>query len=529
MTAGRITAAERIKVQDRAEVEVLRYKNSHPLWHKHVHNVTLDPMQVLKCIEMDQHRNTVDKSSRRTGKTAVKEMHGLKFLATTPMQECGIVAPRLQQSQNNLSYHVDAIRRSEILSGYLGYRNGRRQLKDTGYAFANGSKCNAYGIMSQIDGDSITLADIEEVDDMPQDRLLSRFLPMLGAARRLGADPRAVKFEPSIRISGVFKGADTLQRLIDTGEYHLLPTVDVYLGMEMGIIDKAWAESMRAQQTEGEWVRQFLCRNVASQNWIWEKYVRRALAVGLEAGIEIAGPLPGVRYKKKGLIAFGYDHTGHGENPSASKSSLVVTEQMGSWVTFPFVKTWPAGTDDRVIARDLVGLWAYFNPDFALGDAYGVGMLTEVNDKLYADGLTDVDRRTIGNGESTATTWKEWPFSPVRFDGMAKHSMASALRSAFHSCQAAIPYFEDVPGFEDWTAFVRQLVNIREEETKSSYASFKMVDPKFGDDSFDAAMASVWALVTQGVAEPPTVVMRRLQERQTLLGLQLKPAVLEAA
>ena len=49
----------------------------------------------------------------------------------------------------------------------------------------NGSKACAYGIMSQIDGDSLTRASLEETDDMPQDRLMSRFLPMLGAARRL--------------------------------------------------------------------------------------------------------------------------------------------------------------------------------------------------------------------------------------------------------------------------------------------------------------------------------------------------------
>ena len=88
---------------------------------------------------------------------------------------------------------------------------------------------------------------------------------MLGASRRLGADD-SQRFEPQIRITGVFKGADVLQSLIDTKRYTLLPPVDVYLGLQLKIITEAWVEEMRAQQTEGEWIRQFLCKNISSQN-----------------------------------------------------------------------------------------------------------------------------------------------------------------------------------------------------------------------------------------------------------------------
>ena len=66
----RLSASQRITVQDRAEVEIARFAHDHALWHKHVHNVTLDSVQILKCIEMDEHPNTIDVSCRRTGKTA---------------------------------------------------------------------------------------------------------------------------------------------------------------------------------------------------------------------------------------------------------------------------------------------------------------------------------------------------------------------------------------------------------------------------------------------------------------------------
>lgn len=525
----RVTAAQRVQHASVAEREIMRYAQPdprtglrpHALWHKHVHNVELDPVQCLKMLEMDQHRNTVDFSCRRTGKTAVKEMYNLERLATEPHQECGIVAPRMQQSQNNLDYMLEAIRRSPMLSAYVAYRQGRPQLKDTGFEFVNHSKAGAYGIMSQIDGDAITIASLEETDDMPQQRLLSRFLPMLGAARRLGVDPGAAKFKPEIRISGVFKGAGVLQSLIATGEYKTLTTVDVHLGLALGALDAAWAESMRVQLPADEYIRQFLCRNIQARNWIWEEHIRRALGVGLEAGLERAGPLPGARYKRRGLLAFGYDHTGHGEKPEASKSALVVCEVLGNWLTFPYVRLWAPGVSDQTLRRDLVALWDYFRPDYAIGDAYGVGMMTAVNDDLFNQGLTHVNRETVGDGQSTAASWAQWAFAPMRFEGMTKHVMASALREAFHHGRAAMPYVDT--GFDgeapEWLTFVRQLGNMKAVPTKASYSSFQMADTKIGDDLFDAACAAVYALLTRGLEDAPTVIQSRGMTRDEMLGL----------
>ena len=89
---SRTSAAQRAKSSIVAERELMRYAlpdpatgiRPHALWHKHVHNVELDPIQILKMQEMDEHPNTVDFSCRRTGKTAVKELYHLEMLATTP-------------------------------------------------------------------------------------------------------------------------------------------------------------------------------------------------------------------------------------------------------------------------------------------------------------------------------------------------------------------------------------------------------------------------------------------------------------
>jgi hypothetical protein len=92
---SRISAAQRRKAASWPSSEIMRFAQPdpdtgikpHALWHKYVHNVELDPIQVLKMQEMDEHRDTVDFSCRRTGKTAVKEMYILEELATTPYQE----------------------------------------------------------------------------------------------------------------------------------------------------------------------------------------------------------------------------------------------------------------------------------------------------------------------------------------------------------------------------------------------------------------------------------------------------------
>jgi hypothetical protein len=70
---------------------------------------------------------------------------------------------------------------------------------------------------------------------------------------------------------------------------------------------------------------------------------------------------------------------------------------------------------------------------------------------------------------------------------------------------------------------VRQLGNIKTEATKASYPSYKMADPKIGDDLFDAACAAVWALITKGESYVSTVIATGVRSRAALL--QGAPAV----
>lgn len=522
MADSRISHAQRISMQIVAEREILRYKGDHAAWHKHVHGVDLDPMQILKMLEMDKHPYTIDFSSRRTGKTAVKELYLLEFNACNQDQELGIVAPREAQSLVNLGYHLDAIRRSPILSAYIGTRANRPTIADSYYQFVNRSKARAYGIMAQVDGGDMTTASLEEVDDMPKDRLYGRFLLMMASTRRLGASKEA-RNDPQVRITGVFKGADTLGELISGGKYESLPTIDVHLGVRMGIVEAKFIDQMRGELSDDEYIRQLLCQNISSRNFIWQAHVRAAMQRGLKTGIEFVEPMPESTYRKRGVISFGFDAGGHGSKASSSKPALVVTEQVGSYFFFIYCRQWHAGADDTQVKNDLVALWRYFMPDVAWGDAYGVGMLTALNDDLLAQNLTTIDRRMIGDGESTAHTWTEWAFKPVRFDGMAKHQMATGLRMVFHSGYAVVPYFSDDDdslkneSVQALRLLTQQLANIKQLPTQEAYSSYDTVSNKLGDDLFDAAMASVWGHIRRAAPLAAPVILTSTRDVRNLV------------
>lgn len=521
MPGERISRAQRVKLQNAAEREIMRYADDHYMWHKHVHNVELDPMQLLKMEAMDQNDKTIDFSCRRTGKTACKELWLLKYLACNADQELGIVAPREAQSINNLTYHLEAIRRSQILSAYVAVKGGREQISDTRYQFLNRSLGRAYGIMAQVDGGDLTVASLEEVDDMPRDRLYSRFLLMLGSTRRLGASKQS-RNKPKVRITGVFKGASTLPDLIDSGDYHLLPSIDVHLGIEMGILDEAFMADMQDALAPEEYIRQLLCRNVSSKNLIWEAWKQQAIQRGIRTRIGIEEPMPGVQYRKRGLVSFGYDAGGHGENPDSSRHCLVVCEQILNFTVPIYVRYWPAGADEGLVKDDLKAYWRYFRPDYAMGDAYGVGMLTQLNDELFREGLTTIDRRSIGDGDSTASTWSQWAFSPVRFEGMVKHVMAQRARSLFQNGAAVLPYADDERVDErtvrDMRDFQRQLTNIcKAESTNKAYSLYKMASKKVGDDGFDAFIVGAHALDTRGTGDVQTAIVTRQRSEADLL------------
>src|SRR3546814_9447284 len=104
--------------------------------------------------------------------------------------------------------------------------------------------------------------------------------------------------------------------------------------MEMGILQEAFMIEMRGQLSPQEYIRQLLCRNVTAQNVVWEKWVQWASQLGLTIGAQIEAPVPGGRYRRRGPIAFGYDHLGHGEDRSEEHTSELQSLMRISYAVF---------------------------------------------------------------------------------------------------------------------------------------------------------------------------------------------------
>jgi len=529
--AKRVSAPQRLQTAIVAEKELFRYKDNNALWFKHVLGIDLDPLQILRMEMLDKEKTTVAWDARRMRKSTTHFLHALKALVIKAHSEGCAVTPRQAQADKNVrEYMTDQIRGSEILDSYIGYRGGRKQLTDTSFTFANKSLMWTAGVMGEVDGSGVTYFLLDEIEDMDYDRLVEKFLPMLGQTQKLGSTEVA---DRQLRALGVIKGSGIRKVFLDEGFYPLTQPGypngviigGVDMGIAMGILDADWLEMQKRLMSPEAWAMQMECREIESKNTVQTRWIRAAMNLGLrmseatDIGKPVQ-PMPGVEYKKRGLVAFGYDHLGHGENPEASKSVLVVSEMVGDYVWFPFVKIWPAWCDESIIKNDLVAFWRYFRPDSAAGDAFGIGLLTDVNKILYRERLTSIDISEIHDGKSSESTWPDWPFSPIRFLGGLKHQMASALANVFRNHKAILPWFDESeepePGLEeDFRTVISQLGNVRAEPAKNGglYPSYKIDDKSIGDDGFDAAMASVFKLAGR-IFQMPTEIVTINRPRQ---------------
>lgn len=547
----RISAAQRITVQNRAEAEILRYKGDHVLWHKHVLNVELDPIQQIKMELMDEFPVTADPSCRRTRKTSTKELYHVEKMACEGDHELSIGAPKEDQAKVNLRYHLDAIRQSEIASAYIAIKDGKRRISDTSYQFANNSIAKIYGMMSRMDGMDTTIADVEEVDDVDPERLWGRFMLTLQGTQRL-YQKRPGNIAKTIRFTGVFQGADLLANIVRKAKHHewnriqmaptlralgidpekadgapmegfqfyCLPIIDVHQGLAVGIINPNIVEIVRQDLTRDQYTRQLLCIPTEGRNFFKERHLRLMMQRGYMAGCEPVPPVAGERYLKRGLVFLAFDKGGHGESEAASRNAGHVLEVWGNYIVWLWGKEWPADADDAPIRRELVEWCRYFGFDGGCGDAFGASLLAGLNDDLKDRGFTTVNRHEFGG--SSATSWEKWFISPVRMEGMTKHLMFTALEQEIRGGRLICPYVHEgnktEPGYDVLWRTLKQFGNIKAEKTSKSYDSYTMVEKKVGDDNVDGWAFGIWPLVTRQIITPPAVIAMNKTTRAELLG-----------
>ena len=545
--AERVTAAERAKLANVAEREIHRYADDHALWFKHVLGVDLDPVQELKMELMDREPFTLDPSCRRTRKTSTKELYNLRKMALEPDHELSILAPREDQAKTGLNYHLEGIRRSEILSAYIATKEGKRRISDTSYTFANNSVANVYGMMSKMDGMDTTIASVDEVDDLVQERLWNRFMLTLGASQRL-YQRKSGDIQKTARFTGVFQGFDVMSNLcqnsvhcdwnrrqmghilkalgtdgsggeIEGYRFYCLPIIDVHLGLQFGTLDQATYQLSCQGLTDDQYKRAFLCIPTEGRNFFKERFLRLMQKRGLMAGLEPVPPIPGARYQKRGLVTICFDKGGHGESEAASRNAAHVLEQWGNYTIWLWGKEWPADEDDKPIERELIEWVRYFRPDGGMGDAFGASMLADLNDRLLEEGLTDVDRREFGG--SSASSWENWFFAPQRMEGLQKHLMYTSLERAIRGGTFLTPLVTEdrrqEPGYDVLARLIAQLGNIKAEKTRKAYDSYSAVKKQLGDDNPDAVAFGIWWLVNRGAILPPAFVDSLVQSREAVL------------
>src|SRR5688572_18666690 len=101
MTGNRRKAIER---------EIMRFKDSHYLWHKHITGVELNPHQVHWCHQMDTMGDShLLIGSRRIRKSFTAAAYLLKEAATKAHSDVNIHAPALEQSRRDIKYMHDMV------------------------------------------------------------------------------------------------------------------------------------------------------------------------------------------------------------------------------------------------------------------------------------------------------------------------------------------------------------------------------------------------------------------------------------
>jgi len=491
-----------IHVQSRAEEEILKYAETDPLWLKHICNVTARPQQLMYMAQMDEYPMIVIVAMQRTGKSVAVQAKNLKWCATIPKEDLRYFAPAVYQARKNLKETIDKILQSPILRGYIESRLGRKQLSSTHFAFLNGSNGEAFGQDSNLDGVNATILHMDEADDMDWEVVKNRIFPRAIAANENGMPTRYI-------ITGTIQEErGNLYTLSQDPMFFKPPMFTIHHALATGLIKKQDFELLKEQLTPDEWLRIALCLYKGGRQFFPQKTLRRMQVRGAEMQCKAIEPEMGKQYETEGDVAFGLDMGAQGQQATSSKYSMTVTERVGLWKRWVYGREWAPTTDPKIIKRDVVELWSYFRPRGGFGDAFDSNLIADINDQLYALGLTNYNRKREGTEENSQANWDKWPFQPIRFTGYQKHWMFKTLRDD----QIEGRYFAPLPEIEAddrWdpakaknfsdpafgekalVKFIVQCKNIRAERAPSGqYYLYSMIKARLGDDCVDSAAMS---------------------------------------
>lgn len=472
---------------------------------KHICGFELFPTQLLQAEQYFRYPYTIEVKPPRSGKSRGKAGISLYETAINPMEDLRIYTPKFDIGKDALSYQYDWIEHSPLLRSYIRVRNGKRQISSVSYEFKNRSNAKIMTVAGKIEGHNVTIADIMEFDlwnwETYQDDVMRRF----GARNENGLPTR-------VRIDGTILGQENIYKIINTDKYrklyhNLMYTdqdnvlgidpglkMDVDFMLAMGVLDPVMTEFQKSQMSPDEVQRSFYLNFTESTNFIWSAYVAAVMRKAAAWGLEGVPFIPGGRYQSEGIVSCGFDCGHAGTRQESSQYSMQFYEQVGRYRRWLNGFTWSANYDTSRMEKEILEILAYYQPAGGYADALKHNYVASINDKAWADGLTDICREDYP--DNTPNNWEHWWISPLWNNDKNKHFYYDSLQMGIHKLTCFYPFYEpsdDRHEAKMMRELLKTMYNIRKEKTMGTYPRYYPADEKIGDDHTDAAgMANLW-------------------------------------
>lgn len=481
-----------IQITDIADAVIQKYVKSPLNFAKFIAQFEPRPLQWGWFTLMDKYNSYIGTSAPRTGKTKGVAFKLLYWLCKNRDEDLRIWAPRFEQARESFVYIYEWVSNSPALKAFVARSAAGKQLLDlTKLQFKNGSNIKLFGVNSKREGTNATILWCEEYDWFPPD-----IIPLIfdrGSAINTNGQPTRYI------LTGTIEGKGNIFQAMEAKEWYTLPTVDVYQGLAVGILDEEAVKKTREQVTDDEWLRKFCLIPTEARNFIWESKLRLSQYVGLKWGIEPVTVIPGLRYGRMegSRISFGLDMGAQGSGDDASEYALKVNEMIGPYRRSLFAKTWEPTEDPGVIINDMADIWAFFRPDGGYGDSLDANLTALVNEELYNRGLIDYDWKMFG--DNSAAAWREWRefglLTPLVNTGPVKHNMYTSLQKAIHNVSymdnpeftGNVMIYPQMQSHKDdeqninLSRNIRELANLGYEKSAAGYYKIQRIKKKIDD------------------------------------------------
>jgi len=510
--------AQRIEIYHRAEEAIKKIiDNPIEFYRKFCRPFPPDGYQYLWMQEYDNHSRCVHPATPRTRKTTTASAYFFRKMFKHPYVELLHVTPRADQGKRQGYRNIyEWIAQNELLKAFVKRSaTGKLMLYDDHVVLYNNSVAKCFGVDSKFEGENATDIWVDETDDIPEDKFKKIF--DRGLAKNKNGLPTFYL------LTGMIKTKGNLYNFENDPLWHVVqPRVDLYMALQLGVIAREDAKTLRGQMSQEEWLRLMMLIYVESRNFIWESKLRASQIIGLKWGLKPHKPIYGKTFRRApgSVIAIGIDMGAQGSGDDASEYALQVVQGFGRYRRWLYSQVWPPTTDPSVLINDWVRIWEYFRPDGGYADALGAGLIAQFNGELYKRGLVSHDWTMFGdNSQSSWNEWREYGLlTPLRNSGVNKHNMYMSLKTAldntpnigdkeFSGNVFIFPQEDRSLSAEEWrelTITLRELSNLNAERTKAGYLSIgrikKKIDDaevgfsgslKLGDDRADAlAMAN---------------------------------------